>query len=261
MDMTSVDDTTLIAYVDGELDAATARVVEAEIRLDPDLELRVRRLRESAALVRAAVNEPCHGPVPDELIQAVSGSGTPPAPVFPRRRWLAAAGIVGLVAAGFGAGYLLGGPASGMKTEIAGDEDLVDEIVAYHEFYAALPPATATGPADPRVMEKWLSQHMHQRVRIPDLSGEGFRFQTARLFVYEEQVIAQIVYEPEAGPPVALCVTASGEGARRLKTLHRHGITVLTWRQGGSQYFVVGAAPATQLRRLSTEISDHLHQT
>lgn len=66
-----IDDERLIAYVDGELDAETARAVEAEMAADPELAEAISALRADTALVRAAYQEPLRGEVPERLVAAV----------------------------------------------------------------------------------------------------------------------------------------------------------------------------------------------
>jgi len=69
--MTHLDDGTLVAFVDGELDAAAMRRVAEAIEHDPDAAEKVRLLRLSATLVRAAFREPRHLQVSSELAQAI----------------------------------------------------------------------------------------------------------------------------------------------------------------------------------------------
>ncbi len=67
-----VDDETLMAYVDGELDETAAHAVEAAIAADPDLAETVRSLREGAASLHAAFAEPMRTQVPECLIETVN---------------------------------------------------------------------------------------------------------------------------------------------------------------------------------------------
>lgn len=69
--MMNLDESTLIAYVDGELDAETAREVEAKLGGDPEAQLFVERLRELASLSRVAFNDTLHEPVPQHLRDAI----------------------------------------------------------------------------------------------------------------------------------------------------------------------------------------------
>lgn len=63
--MNSIDDITLVAYVDGELDPATCAEVEALLAKNQDLRNKVRSLRESTALVRSAFNHVLYSSIPD----------------------------------------------------------------------------------------------------------------------------------------------------------------------------------------------------
>jgi surface antigen len=116
--MARIDDVTLVAYADGELDAETRREVEAALAEDSEARERVRALRESASLLRGALNEFHHSPVPERLVEAVrrhpagdpapiSGGGGGAGSV---RRWAPAlAASVAALVIGAGGGYHLAG--------------------------------------------------------------------------------------------------------------------------------------------------------
>lgn len=259
--MTNIDDITLLAYVDGELDAAMARTVEQSLQDDPRMTREVRRLRESATLIRAAVNEPVHGPVPRSLVRTLD-SAIPKSAPEPRRQWLFATGIAAMIALGTGAGFLVGTLAPRVESNLAADEELMDDIVAYYAFYASVPPAVASErPDHPLAMEKWLSSQMQQAVRIPDLGPKGYRFETARLLVYEDRPIAQIVYESTDSSLVALCVVAAEKAEMRsFELIRRRGFTLITWQRAKTLYVVIGAVPDVRLREFSAAISAALQQ-
>src|SRR5271170_5141281 len=67
--MPELDENTLVAYVDGELDAATAREVERLLDGSPAARNTVAKLRSSAALVRAAFADAVHEPPPPGLVE------------------------------------------------------------------------------------------------------------------------------------------------------------------------------------------------
>lgn len=71
--MITLDESTLIAYVDGELDLDTAREVEADLARDDDARAYVEHLRALAALTRVAFNDVVHEPVPQRLKDAAMG--------------------------------------------------------------------------------------------------------------------------------------------------------------------------------------------
>ncbi|MBL4692106.1 MAG: hypothetical protein JKY92_02115 [Magnetovibrio sp.] len=65
--MITLDESTLIAYVDGELDAGTVRLVESKLNTDQNATQYVEQLREIAALSRIAFNDTLHEAVPQAL--------------------------------------------------------------------------------------------------------------------------------------------------------------------------------------------------
>src|SRR5262245_7732992 len=67
-----IDDVMLMAYVDGEIDAATAREIERSLAADPALAARMRALRDSAAIARSAYAGAMHEPVPERLTAVFS---------------------------------------------------------------------------------------------------------------------------------------------------------------------------------------------
>lgn len=71
--MITLDEATLIAYVDGELDSQTAREVESKIAADADVRRHVEHLRALAALTRIAFNDTLHEAVPQALKDAALG--------------------------------------------------------------------------------------------------------------------------------------------------------------------------------------------
>lgn len=260
--MTTLDDMTLLAYVDGELDGAATRAVEAALQDNPAAQRKVGLLRESAALVRAAVNEPIHGPTPHRLLYTLKE----PSPKATGRRswrpWLVAAGIAALVASGFAAGFVSGLEETQRTARLASGQELVDEILAYHAFYTELPEGSNEARPDRAELEAWLSRHLKRAVRIPDLSGRGLSFDTARLFLSGSRPVVQIVYESPDQAPIALCIAAANQDeAVPAAARGRHGLNLISWQRDGYLYFVVGAAPQALLRELADEVSDALQQT
>jgi Putative zinc-finger len=80
------DEAMLVAYVDGELDAATARRLEAAIAEDPEARAQVRLLRESAAAARGAYDEILCAPVPGRLTETLARRAGGNQKILPFRR-------------------------------------------------------------------------------------------------------------------------------------------------------------------------------
>jgi len=69
--MKQLDANTLVAYVDGELDAESATVVESLLAKDAEASRTVRALHDGALLVRAAHHHVIYETVPDRLVDTV----------------------------------------------------------------------------------------------------------------------------------------------------------------------------------------------
>jgi hypothetical protein len=122
--MTKLDEETLMAYVDGELDPRRAAEVEALLAEDAEARATMQILRNSAALVRGAFDPILREPVPARLLAAVNAPAlgkvsdirlarrSALARIFPQTAWARAAAVALLV--GAGAGYLTARWPSGM---------------------------------------------------------------------------------------------------------------------------------------------------
>ncbi len=79
-------DETLMAYVDGELDATARAEVEAAMLKSPELALRIARQKALRGKVRLAFERVADEPVPDRLVQAVRSAPGAQNNVIPLRR-------------------------------------------------------------------------------------------------------------------------------------------------------------------------------
>jgi hypothetical protein len=75
----TISEETLMAYADGELDAATRASVEAAMREDPEIGKRVAHHRALREAMRGAFSGVLEEPVPDRLIAAARGQTAAPA--------------------------------------------------------------------------------------------------------------------------------------------------------------------------------------
>jgi len=104
------DELTLSAYIDGELDPATIREVEAYVDRDPDARKYVLTVLKTTARLRGAMHEALHADVPQHLIDAVRSHPVKKAKggrTLIRHPFLRMAAAVVLVLLGFGAGTVL----------------------------------------------------------------------------------------------------------------------------------------------------------
>src|SRR5690348_954888 len=132
--MARLDDRTLVAYVNGELDAAQTHSVAQALERDPVAQEKVRLLRLSASLVSGVFRDPAYQAVPSSLAASLRA---------PRDAWKArlrrrrvALPVAASIAA---AGLLYGGYSIGVlhgQQTPDFSEQLMDEVADYHVVYA-----------------------------------------------------------------------------------------------------------------------------
>lgn len=246
--MTALDDSTLVAFADGELDPTTMRLVADLVARDPTAQEKVRQLREAAQLVRAALAEPAWQAVPEGLAERVLE------PRWQGRRvhlgWAVAASLA-LCGVGFGGGVLFRGGEEG-----AGDQ-LVDEVADYHVAYARFGAALDEAPASQSArIGAWFARVLRGPFHVPDMSSAGLTFRGARLLVADGRPVAQLLYDPHGvgARPLGLCFSEGEPRKPGLRIFHRQGVTLAEWGQRGYTVILVGWASASDLTALAARV-------
>lgn len=103
----SVDAETLMAYVDGELDAVSARRVERAVAADPALKAELERHRALSAQLRAAFAPIAEAPVPEGVAQLLRESARV-VPIAEARKRRPVLGWAGAIAASLLVGVFTG---------------------------------------------------------------------------------------------------------------------------------------------------------
>jgi len=276
----------LIAYLDGELEMAERRDIEAWLDTDPAAREKLAALAESANLVRLAFDEVMHEPLPDRLIAAARGetvSSEPGAQVLPferrpakgrapaaRRWWIGlpvAASLFGLLLGG-GVAYLsvaklapggIGGKQPAVEMAAA-DNVWLDNAAGYFKLFVsagdgAMIDVPATG--DPREALQKISQSLPQEVRLPDLKPWGLNFRGARLVVAEGRPAAQLVYttDNKAIGPLTLIIGSSKEPDVLPALARRQDVNLLYWRHQGRSYALVGQSDVGYLWGIANDVA------
>jgi len=252
--MTSLDDGTLVAFADGELDATTMRLVADLVARDPAAQEKVRQLRAAAQLVRASLAEPVWQAVPAGMAERIERHR--------RQRWKGArihlgwavAACFALGLAGFAGGFVLRG---GTIAGAGFSRQLVDEVAGYHVAYARFGSALDEAPAGEGArIAGWFGRVLHGPFRVPDLSDAGLAFRGARLLVVDGEPVAQLLYDQPGRPglPFGLCFSAGEPRRPGLRLFHRMGVTLAEWGQNGYTVILVGWASDDDLTALAARL-------
>lgn len=249
--MTTLDDSTLVAFADGELDATTMRLVADLVARDPAAQEKLRHLREAAQLVRTALAEPAWQAVPDGLAERILQPGRSR---WKGRRvhlgWAIAAGIA-LCAAGFGGGFMFSGGEAGFS------DQLVDEVAGYHVAYTRFGSSLDEAPARDRPqIAAWFGHILNGPFRVPEMPGAGLNFRGARLLVVDGRPVAQLLYDRHGQPgrPLGLCFSEGEPRKPGLRIFHRNGVTLAEWGQNGFTVILVGWVTGADLTALAARL-------
>ncbi|MFM0171079.1 anti-sigma factor family protein [Paraburkholderia sediminicola] len=177
--------------------------------------------------------------------------------------WLAVAFVAGAFACGFvlrlGSGV---GPASTAGASLAsvgtGVSPWVAAAASYQQLYSR--DTLANIEADPALVAKTTAQIRDDdglAVRIPDLSAYGLTFKRVQRLRFNDKPLVQIVYLPERGAPVALCVMKEAKPDTRSASQQVASMNVVTWRQSELGYALIGPRDGIDLNALSNSISSH----
>jgi anti-sigma factor RsiW len=282
--MQKPSDETLIAYLDGELDAGLRSEVESWLESDIELQNRAADLAASAEALRTAFEPVLHEPVPERLLAAARGLTAVPSSAEvvnftaaqkaratrrlidrPWARWAAAAGVCGLMIGG-SAGYFAGGRDTTVRTAATNPAaaNWLDNIAGYHKLLinagaddqalVDVPPDSSNDPARKGI------QKLPADFKLPNLKPWGLQFQGARYLVIEGQPATQLFYTTDnkaLGPlTVVIGVTTKSDLA---PTFDRRGdLNVLYWRHHGHAYALVGTADIGYLWNISNDIEYQL---
>ena len=278
-------DEALIAYLDGELDPAEQRHVEAWLEADPAIRDRLAALADSADLVRGAYADIIDEPIPEQLLAAARGEVAvsrdareaeihvlrPRRAAGPAsgRRWYiglaAAAGLFGLMVGGAGTyvgmGLLpkTGGADQTQLAATAAQRIWLDNAAASYKLAVNAGDGMLVDvPAsnDPREALQRISQTVPQ-VRLPDLKPWGLILRGARLVVVDGRPAAQLVYvaDDKALGAVTLVISASKQPDLSPTIERRQDINLLYWRNQGRAYALVGQADIGYLWGIANDIA------
>lgn len=251
----SIDDTLLMAYVDGELSAEGRSEVNAALAHSPELAERLSAMRASALPYRAAFERQVLPPVPPQLarrineLAAASAAAPRRARLWPR---MAAAFVAGAL---FCVMALELRPSAGPLLSSSAPP-WIQAIADYQQLYSRETLASVT--EDPQLTRQIVANLQSAdalAIKIPDLRSAGLAFKRVQRLNFHGQPVVQIVYLPEQGGPVALCVTRDPKPDASPQAQQVGEMQTVAWRRGNLGYVLLGKGSQVDLNRLSRRIA------
>jgi anti-sigma factor RsiW len=237
MKQTSDDDDRLLvhAYVDGELDPANARALEARMAEYPALAAERDRIE---ALQRALrMQFPLAPPPPGlrERIERAAGFRRAPA----RPTWAALAASVALA-------LMLGSGTTFLTLAPRGDA-VADAVVSDHIRALMAPQPADVASSDRHTVKPWFNGKIPESPRVVDLAKEDFPLLGGRIDVIAEKPVPVLVYGRRKHLISLAAVPAPGRPDAGPSAAERNGYHLVSWTQGGVTYWAVSDVAASDL--------------
>ncbi|SRR5258706_11740471 len=284
-----MDDILLMAYVDGELPPEEREQVEKEIKASPDVAERVALFEASRLPYREAFAWQKLPPVPDSLTKKIAelsrahaamsvdtsandadvrhdAQMPPSAPVRSRLRvaptWLAVAFVAGAFCFGGVLRFAPGvansiNPAQTTTSVAMGTLPWIQAAVGYQQLFSR--ETVAQNMPDAETSAKMIEDIRREdglRLRVPDLREAGLTFKGIQRLRFHGRPLIQIVYLPEKGPPIALCVIKDVKPDQAVASQRFADMNVVTWRQAELGYALIGDSKGVDLASIGKQISD-----
>jgi anti-sigma factor RsiW len=242
---TPITDADLHAYVDGALEPARQREVEAWLATHPEAAASVARYREINDQLRALYDPVLAEPLPAQLQVR-----TRPLPWF---------GIAaGIACAAFGAtlGWTLK-PAPELALHATIEQQLARPAAFSHRVYTAekLHPVEVRADQEKHLVE-WLSRRLNTDLKAPNLAAHGFALVGGRLLPSTDRMAAQFMYENSGGTRVTLYVRRGAweNSESSFRYFESEDANAFYWVDGPLGYVLSGNLPRSELLVLSEAV-------
>lgn len=227
------DEQLVHAYLDGELDVATALMVERRIETDPALQ---KLAREVGFLKKTLAETFPAEAIPAQLRQRIESA------VFGRRyQWRSHRG---LLAASVVLALALSGSLTMIQPRDGGNSELVDAHL--RALMAAQPIDVAS--SDQHTVKPWFNGRIAQAPRVVDLHDSGFDLVGGRIDVVNNIPSPTLVYRRRQHVISLTETTATAGSPRFFARQAKNGFNIVEWSEGGRSYVAVSDLNAAELK-------------
>lgn len=241
---TPITDADLHAYVDGALEPARWREVEAWLTANPEAAATVRRYREMNQELRTLYDPVLTEPLPPRLR------------VHPRHvPWRAVAAGVASMAIGGVLGWTLKPEPELLVTHNI-EQQLVRPAAFSHRIYSAekLHPVEVRADHEQHLVE-WLSRRLNTELKAPNLAAQGYTLVGGRLLPSTDRMAAQFMYENPRGVRITLYVRRGAweNSESGFRYFESSDANTFYWVDGSFGYALSGNIARAELLALSEE--------
>jgi anti-sigma factor RsiW len=238
----------LHAYVDRVLEPERQAEVAAYLDEHPDVARRVSAFSDQRNLLRAALAPIADEPLPPQLHLSRM--------IESRHRrwpaWWAIAAMLMLSLGGVG-GWVMRGSLQASPVGLAA---LAQEAADSYKVYAP----DRVRPVEMRANDsaqlvQWVSNRLKQPVKLPDLTGSGYRLMGGRLIATSHGPAAMFMYDDDRGDRLVVLTRPMKSEQSAPMAPHSGGdVSGFAWADGGMGYSLVGQAAADALKPIANEV-------
>ncbi len=239
----------LHAFVDRVLEPERQAEVAAYLEDHPDVAKRVAAFSDQRNLLRKALAPIADEPLPPQLDLSRMIENRQ------RRRlpfgWAVAAMLM-LSIGGLG-GWVMHGS---LQASSGGLAALAQEAAYSYSVYAP----DRVRPVEMRATDsaqlvQWVSNRLHQPVKLPDLTASGYRLMGGRLVATSHGPAAMFMYDDDRGDRLVVLTRPMQSDQSAPMAPHTGGnVAGFAWADGGMGYSLVGQAAAESLKPIANEV-------
>ena len=239
----------LHAYVDRALEPRRQAEVAAYLEDNPDAAKRVAAFSDQRNLLRAALAPIADEPLPPQLdlSRMIKSRQRPHLPFG----WAIAAMLM-LSIGGIG-GWVTRGSLQDSSNGLAA---LAQEAAYSYSVYAPdrVRPVEIRATDSAQLLQ-WVSNRLHQPVKLPDLTTSGYRLMGGRVVATSHGPAAMFMYDDDRGDRLVVLTRPMQSDQSAPMAPHTQGpVAGFAWADGGMGYSLMGQAAVDSLKPIANEV-------
>jgi len=224
----------LLGYVDKQL--SSEEIIEAEKLLenDPAAVAFVETLNSNELPFKESFDF-----LLEDLDDSVQSSVLASSTKINKKSWQWPASVAASLMLGLVIGY---GLFSTGQSNIKQETNWVTEVANYQLLYVrdTVKPAPILNEIQQLALQTKLSKALKSDLNIPNLTQQNLTFKRGQILDIEGQPLIQLVYLPEEGLPVALCILKNNVADSLPKSGVSRGQEFIEWSKNGLSYVIIG---------------------
>lgn len=239
----------LHAYVDGVLEPERRAEVAVYLADHPEVARRIAAFSDQRDLLRKALAPVADEPLPPQLnlSRIIEKRQRRPSPA-----WWAVAAMLMLSIGGVG-GWVMRGSLQVPPTGLAA---LAQEAAySYHVYAPDRIRPVEMRASDSAQLVQWVSSRLKQPVKLPDLTGSGYRLMGGRLIATSHGPAAMFMYDDDRGNRLVVLTRPMASEQSAPMAPHSGGdVSGFAWADDGMGYSLVGPSAAESLKPIADEV-------